>query len=76
VAGIIGLFQANEALKEILGIGQSMAGRFLIFDALGLTFQEMKILKNPGCPLCGENPTVKELIQYPQSCSISDSVSP
>ena len=68
VAGIIGLFQANEALKEILGIGQSMAGRFLLFDASGLTFTEMKIQKNPQCPLCGENPTIKELIDYPQSC--------
>jgi len=69
VAGIIGLFQANEALKEILGIGQSMTGRFLIFDALDLSFREMKIGKNPDCPLCGENPTVKELIQYSHSCS-------
>ncbi|RPJ06512.1 MAG: adenylyltransferase, partial [Deltaproteobacteria bacterium] len=69
VAGIIGLFQANEALKEILGIGQSMAGRFLLFDALNLSFHEMKIQKNPQCPLCGENPTIHELIDYPQSCS-------
>ncbi len=68
VAGVIGLFQANEALKEILGIGQSMVGRFLLFDALGLSFTEMKISKNPKCPLCGENPTIKELIEYSQSC--------
>ncbi len=72
VAGIIGLFQANEALKEILGIGQSMAGRFLLFDALDLAFQEMKSKKNPDCPLCGANPTIKELIDYTQSCSIRD----
>ena len=76
VAGIIGLFQANEALKEILGIGQSMTGRFLIFDALDLSFREMKIGKNPECPLCGENPTVKELIQYSHSCSTPGPVSP
>ena len=68
VAGIIGLFQANEALKEILGIGKSMAGRFLQFNALDLSFQEMKIQKNPNCPLCGENPTIKELIDYSPSC--------
>ena len=74
VAGIIGLFQANEALKEILGIGQSMAGRFLLFNALNLSFHEMKIQKNPRCPLCGENPTIKELIEYSQSCSTRDSV--
>src|SRR4030043_276174 len=72
VAGIIGLFQANEALKEILGIGQSMAGRFLLFNALNLSFHEMKIQKNPRCPLCGENPTIKELIDYTQSCSTRD----
>jgi len=72
VAGIIGLFQANEALKEILGIGQSMAGRFLLFDALDLAFQEMKSKKNPDCPLCGETPTIKELIDYTQSCSLQD----
>jgi adenylyltransferase/sulfurtransferase len=72
VAGIVGLFQANEALKEILGIGQSMAGRFLLFDALDLAFQEMKSKKNPDCPLCGENPTIKELIDYAQSCSNRD----
>ena len=68
VAGIIGLFQANEALKEILGIGQSMAGRFLIFDALDLSFTEMKIQRNPQCLLCGENPAIKELIDYTRSC--------
>ena len=72
VAGIIGLFQANEALKEILGIGQSMAGRFLLFDALDLAFQEMKSKKNRDCPLCGETPTIKELIDYTQSCSLQD----
>jgi molybdopterin-synthase adenylyltransferase len=76
VAGIIGLFQANEALKELLEIGQSMAGRFLLFDALSLSFREMKIGKNPECPLCGENPTVTELIQYSHSCSTPDLVSP
>jgi adenylyltransferase/sulfurtransferase len=69
VAGIIGLFQANEALKEILGIGRSMTGRFLLFNALDLSFTEMGIQKNPMCPLCGENPTIRELIQYSQHCS-------
>ncbi len=68
VAGIIGLFQANEALKEILGLGQSMVGRFLQFNALELSFQELKIQKNPSCPLCGENPSIQDLIEYSQSC--------
>ncbi|MBM4332953.1 MAG: molybdopterin-synthase adenylyltransferase MoeB [Deltaproteobacteria bacterium] len=69
VAGIIGTLQANEALKEILGIGKSMAGRFLLFNALSLSFQEIMIQRNPQCPLCGENPTIRELIDYPlQPC--------
>ncbi len=68
VAGVIGILQANEALKEILGIGESMAGRFLLFNALSLIFQEVKILKNPSCPLCGENASIRTLIDYSQSC--------
>lgn len=69
VAGIIGVFQANEALKEILGMGQSMAGRFLQFDALTLSFHDIKIRRNPNCPLCGENPTVRDLKDYAQTCT-------
>jgi len=68
VAGIIGVFQANEALKEILGIGESMVGRFLDFNALDLSFHIFEVRKNPDCPLCGETPVIKELIQYSQSC--------
>ena len=68
VAGIIGVLQANEALKEILGLGESMAGRFLMFNALNLSFHEVKIQKNPNCILCGQNPRVREVIQYSQSC--------
>jgi adenylyltransferase/sulfurtransferase len=68
VAGTIGLFQANEALKEILGIGKSMGGRFLVYDALDLSFHEFRVEKNPHCHLCGENPTIKELIDYAQTC--------
>ncbi len=70
VAGVIGLLQANEALKEILEIGNSMAGRFLLYNALSLTFQEVKILKNPACPLCGESPTIRTLIDYSPSCQL------
>ena len=68
VAGIIGILQANEALKEIMGLGESMAGRFLMFNALNLSFHEVKIQRNPNCLLCGGNPGIKELIQYSQSC--------
>ncbi len=68
VAGVIGVLQAGEALKEILGIGKSMAGRFLIFNALHLTFHEVTIHRNPRCPLCGEAPEIRELIEYAQIC--------
>jgi molybdopterin/thiamine biosynthesis adenylyltransferase len=68
VAGVIGLLQANEALKEILGMGESMAGRLLLFNALRLCFDEVKIQPNPACRLCGENPAIKELIDYPLTC--------
>ena len=73
VAGTIGLLQANEALKEILGIGQSMAGRFLFFNALSLTFSEAKIEKNPACLLCGENATIQGLIDYAPTCPTQSS---
>ena len=70
VAGIIGTLQASEVLKLIMGIGKPLFGRILIFDALETEFREMKIPKNPKCPLCGENPTVKELIDYEEFCSL------
>lgn len=68
VAGAIGVLQANEALKEILGIGKSMAGRLLLFNALSLSFEVIEMQRNPGCPLCGEQPSIKELIDYPLTC--------
>jgi adenylyltransferase/sulfurtransferase len=70
VAGIIGLLQANEALKEILGIGKYMAGRLLLFNALNLSFSEVKVQRNPGCLLCGENPTIKGLMDYSLTCQV------
>jgi molybdopterin/thiamine biosynthesis adenylyltransferase len=68
VAGAIGTLQANEALKEILGIGKSMAGRLLWFNALALSFEMVELQRNPGCPLCGDLPSIKELIDYPLTC--------
>jgi adenylyltransferase/sulfurtransferase len=68
VAGAIGVLQANEALKEILEIGKSMAGRLLLFNALGLTFEVVELQRNPDCPLCGEQPSIQELIDYPLTC--------
>jgi len=64
IAGTMGVLQAAETLKEILGIGSSLAGKLLIYDALSSSFQKVSIPKNPTCPLCGPNPTITELIAY------------
>jgi molybdopterin/thiamine biosynthesis adenylyltransferase/rhodanese-related sulfurtransferase len=66
--GIVGLFQANEAIKLILGKGQPLIGRLLMFDALGTRFQEMKLRRDPNCPVCREGAKV-EFIDYEQFCS-------
>ena len=71
--GIIGTMQANETLKLILGIGELMVGRFLLFDALSFEFSELKIQKNDDCLVCGNNPKVTKLIDYKQFCGV-DSV--
>ncbi len=68
--GIIGTMQANEALKLILGIGDLMVGRFMLFDALSMEFSELKVNKNEDCVVCGASPTVTELIDYKQFCGI------
>jgi adenylyltransferase/sulfurtransferase len=68
--GIIGTIQATEAVKLILGRGSSLAGRLLVLDALKMRFREMKLKKDPACPVCGEHPTVTELIDYAAFCGI------
>ncbi len=68
--GIVGLIQANEVIKLVLGIGDSLVGRLLLFDALSMKFREMKLRKDKSCPICGENPTITELIDYEQFCGI------
>jgi adenylyltransferase/sulfurtransferase len=68
--GLIGVIQATEVIKWILGIGESLAGRLLLVDALTMKFRTLKLRKNPECPVCGENPTVTELIDYDQFCGI------
>jgi len=70
--GIVGLIQATEAIKIILGEGKTLSERLLMFDALGMKFREMKIRRDPGCPICGDNPTVTELIDYNQFCGTPD----
>lgn len=69
--GIIGTIQATEALKLIMGIGEPLVGRLLLFDALQMRFRELKLRKNPECPVCGPNPTVTALIDYQAFCGIS-----
>jgi adenylyltransferase/sulfurtransferase len=69
--GIIGVIQATEAIKLIIGEGEPLIGRLLLFDALKMKFRELKLRRNPECPLCGENPTIKELIDYDAFCGIT-----
>ena len=68
--GIIGMVQATEIVKIILGIGESLSGRLMLYDALGMTFRQLKLRRNPDCVLCGPNPTVTELIDYNQFCGV------
>ena len=68
--GSIGITQATETVKLILGIGEPLIGRLLLYDALGMSYREMKLRKDPNCPVCGENPTVTELIDYQEFCGI------
>ncbi len=70
VAGIIGTIQANEVLKYILEIGNLLTGKLLVFNALDSSFRQVKVPKDPKCPVCGENPTVTKLIDYEQFCSL------
>ncbi len=70
LAGTIGILQATEAIKEILGIGESLSKRLLIYDALDMDFREVRTKKDPGCALCGPSPRITKLIDYEQSCTI------
>ncbi|MBT9557200.1 MAG: molybdopterin-synthase adenylyltransferase MoeB [Myxococcales bacterium] len=73
--GIIGVIQAIEAVKLILGKGDSLSGRLLTFDALAMTFGELGVPRDPECPMCGDAPTIRELIDYEQFCSHDGRVS-
>lgn len=66
--GMVGTIQATETVKLILGIGESLSGRLLLIDALEMDFRSVKLRRNPNCPLCGDSPTVTELIDYVQFC--------
>ena len=68
--GVVGTLQATEAVKLVLGAGEPLVGRFLLFDALKMRFRELTVRKDPDCPVCGEHPTVTELIDYEQFCGV------
>jgi molybdopterin/thiamine biosynthesis adenylyltransferase/rhodanese-related sulfurtransferase len=68
--GLVGLIQATETIKLIVGKGRSLVGRLLLFNALEMTFDELKIQRNPHCPVCGKNPTITTLVDYDQFCGI------
>jgi molybdopterin/thiamine biosynthesis adenylyltransferase/rhodanese-related sulfurtransferase/molybdopterin converting factor small subunit len=69
--GIIGVIQATETIKLVLGAGEPLIGRFLIYDALRMRFRELKLRKDADCPVCGTNPTVTKLIDYEQFCGVA-----
>jgi adenylyltransferase/sulfurtransferase len=68
--GIIGSIQALETIKWIIGAGDSLVGRLVLFDALRLRFRELQLRKDPACPICGENPSIHQLIDYEAFCGI------
>ena len=72
--GLVGIIQATEVIKLILGIGEPLVGRLLLVDALGMSFRTLKLRKNPECPVCGAHPTVTALIDYDQFCGIEKPV--
>jgi molybdopterin/thiamine biosynthesis adenylyltransferase/rhodanese-related sulfurtransferase len=68
--GTVGLIQATEAVKLIIGAGKPLVGRLLLYNALDMSFRELKIRRDPQCPICGDHPTIKELIDYEQFCGV------
>jgi adenylyltransferase/sulfurtransferase len=72
--GIIGCIQATEILKLAIGKGSSLVGRLLLFNALDMKFRELKLRRDPACPICGEHPTIKKLIDYEQFCGVAPGI--
>ncbi len=72
LTGLVGSIQSTEALKLMLGIGDSLSSRLLLVDALSMSFREVKLKRNPACPLCGDTPTVTELIDYEIFCGLTE----
>jgi len=71
LTGLVGSIQATEALKLLLGIGESLSSRLMLIDALSMSFREVRLKRNPSCPLCGDNPTITELIDYEVFCGLA-----
>jgi adenylyltransferase/sulfurtransferase len=74
--GIIGLVQATETVKLILGIGEPLVGRLMLYDALGMRFRELKLRRNPECPVCGDHRTITKLIDYQEFCGMPNVEAP
>src|SRR3981189_931745 len=74
--GIVGSIQAMETIKLILGTGENLTGRLLLFDALGMKFRELKLRKNPNCPMCGEHRTINKIIDYYEFCGVRGEEAP
>jgi len=73
---VIGLVQATEAVKQLLGIGEPLVGRLLTYDALGMRFREVRLRRDPNCPLCGTNPTIKDLSIHAEGGAAACEISP
>jgi len=74
--GLVGCIQATEAIKLIIGKGEPLIGRLILYDALAMTFREFKVRRNPKCPICGDHPTITRLIDYEQFCGIRGQEAP
>ncbi|MDX8410701.1 MAG: molybdopterin-synthase adenylyltransferase MoeB [Mariprofundaceae bacterium] len=70
LAGAVGTIQAVEAIKELLGIGESLSGRLMTFDAMRMEWRKLKLRKDPQCPLCGEQATITDLVRYDETCEV------
>ena len=69
------MIQATETIKLIIGQGEPLIGRLLMYDSLAMRFREIRIRRDPGCPLCGTNPTITELLNYEDFCGLEVAVS-
>ena len=76
LAGIIGLVQATETLKIILGIGDTLVGKLVLFNALEMELTKVNVRKDENCPICGKKPTIKELIDYELFCGMKSATRP